>query len=82
MLRFAPMGDAARKLYDVALALTPDERAALIEALSTVDSDPGWAEAWGSEIERRVALDPEGESSRPWPDALAELRAGLPAKSP
>lgn len=75
------MGDAARKIYDLALALTPEERGVLVDALVTIDTDAGWDDAWAAEVERRVALDPEGHASRSWPEALAELRAGLSAKS-
>ncbi len=55
----AAMGDAAKKVYEQALALPASERADLVERLAaSLDADgadDGYAEAWTEELSRRVA---------------------------
>lgn len=59
------MGSEARKILEDALALSPDERAALayelLESLEA-DRDPGFDKAWAAEITRRAERFRAGES--------------------
>jgi len=50
------MADAARKLFDEALALPEDERELLAQDLlaSLEPSDPEWERAWDAELGRRL----------------------------
>jgi len=70
------MARTARKLFDEAMRLDPQERATLmrllIEALDD-ETDEGVEDAWRVEIERRVAeLDSGSVETIPW----EEVRAG------
>lgn len=72
---------AARKLLDEALALPPDERAALVDALSEslepIEVSPEWAD----EIRRRIEAIERGEAKLvPWDEVRARLRAKIAAR--
>jgi len=74
------MGTTARKLYEEAMRLDPDERAALtgllIESLDP-ESEEGVEKAWIAEIERRmVELDNETVQTVPWEELRARLFGG------
>ena len=74
------MGMTARKLYEEAMRLDPDERAALtgllIESLDP-ESEEGVEEAWIAEIERRmVELDSGTVQTVPWEELRARLFGG------
>jgi putative addiction module component (TIGR02574 family) len=59
------MGSEARKILENALALSPDERAALAhELLASLDAerDPGVEQDWAAEITRRAERFRAGES--------------------
>jgi putative addiction module component (TIGR02574 family) len=66
-------------LLDEALALTPDERSALIVALLDSlgsEDEPEVAKAWAAEIERRrEELRTGAAQVVTWADARARLRA-------
>jgi putative addiction module component (TIGR02574 family) len=72
------MGSEARKILEGAMALPPDERAALAhELLASLDAeqDPAVDEAWAAEITRRAERFRAGESKGiPWEDVKARLR--------
>lgn len=69
-------------LLDAALALPPQDRAALVDALVCsldVAAAPGVEAAWAKEIERRMAQFERDESiALPGERVLAELRAKWP----
>ena len=73
------MGDAAKRILEMALALPADERRHLIDALvaSSEVLDPEWEEAWAHEITARVARDPTADRSVPAHEAIAAARARL-----
>jgi len=73
------MGDAAKRILELALALPAEERRDLIDALvaSAEVLDPEWEEAWAAEIAARVARDPAGERSVPAREAIAAARLHL-----
>ena len=59
------MGSEARKILEDAMALSPDERAALAhELLASLDAerDPSIDRAWAAEITRRAERFRAGES--------------------
>lgn len=69
----------ARRIIEEALALDPEDRArvaeALIESLDE-DGDPEAGRAWAAEIERRVERVLAGESEgAPWEQVRERLRA-------
>lgn len=71
------MGTTTRKLYEEAMKLDPDERAALtgllIESLEP-ETEEGVEEAWVAEIERRMAeLDSGAVQTIPWEEVRARL---------
>jgi putative addiction module component (TIGR02574 family) len=72
------MSSEARKVLEDAMALSPDERAALArELLASLDGehDPGVDEAWAAEITRRAERFRAGESKGiPWEEVKASLR--------
>jgi len=68
---------SARKLFEEAMRLKPQERAALtghvIESLEP-ESEEGVEEAWLAEIERRMAeLDSGSVQTIPWEELRARL---------
>ncbi len=74
------MGTTARKLFEEAMKLDPDERAALtgllIESLEP-ESEEGVEETWIAEIERRMAeLDSGAVQTVPWEELRARLFGG------
>ena len=74
------MGANTRKLYEEALKLDPDERAALtgllIESLEP-ETEEGVEAAWVAEIERRmVELDSGSVQTIPWEEVRARLSGG------
>ncbi len=73
------MGEQAKKLLELALALPAEERRDLIDALvaSEREFDPAWENAWAAEIAARISRDPDGEQSVPAAEALASARARL-----
>jgi putative addiction module component (TIGR02574 family) len=78
------MGSEAQKILEDAMALSPDERAALAhELLASLDTEhgPGVDEAWAAEITRRAERVLAGESRGvPWETAKREVRAVLSRK--
>ena len=71
------MARSARELFDEAMRLDANERAALmrllIEALDT-KTDEGVEDAWRVEIERRIAeLDSGSVQTIPWEEVRARL---------
>jgi putative addiction module component (TIGR02574 family) len=71
------MATSARKLYEEAMKLEPEERAALtgllIESLEP-ESEEGVEEAWLAEIERRMAdLDSGSVRTITWEELRARL---------
>lgn len=71
------MGTTTRKLYEEAMKLDPDERAALtgllIESLEP-ETEEGVESAWIAEIERRMAeLDSGSVQTIPWEEVRARL---------
>jgi putative addiction module component (TIGR02574 family) len=78
------MGSEARKILEDAMALPPEERAALVEELlASLDSerDPNVDEAWAAEITKRAERVLAGESRGvPWETAKREVRAVLSRK--
>lgn len=73
------MGDQAKKLLELALALSVEERRDLIEALVAAEHelDPEWENAWAAEIAERIARDPDGARSVPAAEAIAAARVRL-----
>ena len=74
------MGNSARKLYEEAMRLDPEERAALtgmlIESLEPA-SEEGVEEAWLVEIERRMTeLDSGAVQTVSWEELRAKLYGG------
>jgi putative addiction module component (TIGR02574 family) len=74
-----------RDLHDQVLALPPDERARLAhDIISSLDgpTDPGAAEEWIREIERRVGEVKRGSVQLvDWKDARARILKRLAAKT-
>ena len=71
------MRRAARKLFEEAMRLGPEDRAALagllIESLEP-ESEEGVEEAWMMEVERRMAeLDSGAVQTIPWDELRARL---------
>ena len=71
------MTRAARKLFEEAMRLDPEDRAALvgllIESLDP-ESEEGVEEAWVAEVERRMAeLDSGTVQTIPWEELRARL---------
>lgn len=71
------MARSARKLFEEAMKLDPQERATLvrllIEALDA-EIEEGVDEAWRAEIERRMAeLDAGSVETIPWEEVRARL---------
>ena len=71
------MAKSARELFEEAMRLGPEERAALMRLLiDTLDaeSDRGAEGAWRVEIERRIAELDSGEvQAVPWEELRARL---------
>jgi putative addiction module component (TIGR02574 family) len=71
------MSSEARKILENAMALSPDERAALAhELLASLDADRDASvdEAWGAEITERAERFRAGKSKGiAWEDAKARL---------
>jgi putative addiction module component (TIGR02574 family) len=71
------MARSARELFEEAMTLAPEERAALIRLLiDTLDaeSEEGADRAWRFEIERRIAELDSGEvETVPWEELRARL---------
>ena len=71
------MARSARELFEEAMRLTPEERAALMRLLiDTLDaeSEEGAERAWRVEIERRVAELDSGEvETVPWEELRARM---------
>jgi putative addiction module component (TIGR02574 family) len=71
------MARSARELFEEAMGLAPEERAALIRLLiDTLDgeSEEGADPAWRVEIERRIAELDSGEvETVPWEELRARL---------
>jgi putative addiction module component (TIGR02574 family) len=73
--------EAAKKLFEQALALSRDERERLAEALlasSGGDMPREVEQAWVAEIGRRIARVRDGEAEAiPWAEARSQLLARL-----
>jgi putative addiction module component (TIGR02574 family) len=71
------MARSARKLFEEAMRLDPEERATLVRLLiDALDakSDEGAEDAWRSEVERRIAeLDAGTVETVPWEELRARL---------
>ncbi|MGH7323116.1 MAG: addiction module protein [Candidatus Rokuibacteriota bacterium] len=71
------MARSARELFEEAMRLAPDERAALIRLLIDAldaESEEGAELAWRVEIERRIAELDSGEvEAVPWEELRARL---------
>lgn len=71
------MARSARELFEEAMRLAPEERAALIRLLiDTLDaeSEEGAERAWRVEVERRIAELDSGEvEAVPWEELRARL---------
>ncbi|MCC6808037.1 MAG: addiction module protein [Deltaproteobacteria bacterium] len=81
------MAMAARDLFSKALALPAKERARLAsELIASLDEgapDPGAAEAWDREIERRVeGLSNGTVKAVPWEEARKRIRGRLSKARP
>jgi putative addiction module component (TIGR02574 family) len=74
------MARSARELFEEAMRLAPEERAALIRLLiDTLDteSEEGAEQAWRVEIERRIAELDSGEiEGVPWEELRVRLYQG------
>ncbi len=71
------MARSARELFEEAMRLTPEERAALtgllLESLEP-ESEEGVEQAWMAEVERRMAeLDSGTVQTIPWNELRARL---------
>ena len=71
------MARSARELFEEAMRLAPEERAALtgllIESLEP-ESEEGVEQAWMAEVERRMAeLDSGAVQTIPWDELRARL---------
>src|SRR5712691_4888538 len=75
--RIDPMARSARELFEEAMRLAPEERAALMRLLiETLDGESaeGVEDAWRVEIERRMAeLDSGTVDAVPWEELRARL---------
>jgi putative addiction module component (TIGR02574 family) len=71
---------AAEKVLEEALALPPEERERLADALyDSLEPDEEWERAWAAEVERRVKDLDEGRTRAiPAEEVFAELRARYP----
>ena len=71
------MARSAQELFEEAMGLAPEDRAALMRLLiDTLDaeSEEGVEEAWRGEIERRMAeLDSGAVEAVPWEELRARL---------
>lgn len=71
------MSSAVKKLFDQASALTPDDRAELVELLAETlpfAFEPGVESAWHAEIRRRGDEIAAGTAKTiPWEEVDAEL---------
>jgi putative addiction module component (TIGR02574 family) len=71
------MARSARELFEEAMRLDPNERAALMRLLvDTLDaeSEEGSEDAWRVEVERRIAeLDAGAVETVPWEELRARL---------
>jgi putative addiction module component (TIGR02574 family) len=71
------MAKSARELFEEAMRLDPEERAALMRLLiDTLDAEAedGSEEAWRAEVERRIAdLDAGTVETVPWEELRARL---------
>ena len=69
---------AARKILDDALALPPEERAALVDALSESLEPVNVSPEWRDEIRRRIEAIERGEAELvPWAEVRARLRSKI-----
>lgn len=80
------MTKSAQKLFQEAMRLDPQERAALtgllIESLEP-ESEQGVEQAWVAEIERRMAeVDSGAVQTIPWEELRARLYGGSGAPGP
>lgn len=80
------MTKSAQKLFQEAMRLDPQERAALtgllIESLEP-ESEQGVEQAWVAEIERRMAeVDSGAVQTIPWEELRARLYGGSGASGP
>ncbi len=71
------MSQAVRALYDLALELTPEDRAEIAGLLlESIEGTPdeGVEDAWAAEIEQRMADYREGRiKTIPWTEVRAQL---------
>jgi putative addiction module component (TIGR02574 family) len=70
------MAKSARELFEEAIRLDPQERAALMRLLVDsldAESEEGAEEAWRTEIERRIAVDSGQVQAVPWEELRARL---------
>ncbi|MCX4244170.1 addiction module protein [Paraliomyxa miuraensis] len=77
------MTAAAKQVFESALALPEEERAALVDALndSLEGRDPGLSPEWSEELGRRIAAVERGESRLiPGADVSARAREILRAR--
>jgi putative addiction module component (TIGR02574 family) len=74
------MAISAKELYEQALSLDEDERAALANLIlqSLEPADPDAEQAWADEIERRVKELKSGSvKTIPWDEVRSKLNARL-----
>lgn len=75
------MATPASKVFEEALALTPEQRLELAaELLASVDGEPPevWEAAWRAELDERMAQVESGAVRPvPWVEARTRLRARL-----
>ena len=72
------MSDSAESVFQAAMALPPDERVELVEAL-IAECDQQlqrpFADAWIAEVQRRSAeIDSGAVTLSPWPEVKARVR--------
>ncbi len=69
----------AERLLQEAMQLTSDERELLaVELFASLEKEPGYDEAWGAEIERRIKEIDDGTVEMiPGDRVMAELRERL-----
>ncbi|HWU88638.1 MAG TPA: addiction module protein [Kofleriaceae bacterium] len=73
---------AVEKIIQEALALPPEDRARLADALyDSLEPDEEWEKAWAVEVERRIKDLDEGRTRAiPAEEVFAELRARFPLR--
>lgn len=73
------MSSSAKKIFDDALALPAEDRAALVDALTeSLSADHELSPEWNAEIARRIDAVERGESRLiPWEEVEKRVRKAL-----